>query len=330
MKKALVTGAGGFIGSHVAKVLLDQGVEVRAVLRPGESPRNLEGLPLEIMMGDILDKTFLRRCIKDIDTVFHLAGIYSIWMPDWKPLYEVNLQGTRNIMWASLENNVKKVVFTSSISALGIEPGTNVANEETEFNQYDANPYVLSKYLSQQEVIGFSEHGLNVVVVNPAFPFGPGDRSPTPTGQLILNLLKGVHLNIKGGFNAVDVRDVAIGHILAAEHGKRGEKYILGNRDLTISEFAEIVAEVSPKKLRTITVPLPKLAMEGAAHILKMVADHYTHKTPLSTPAEVRYISQYIYVDNNKAQRELGFAPRDVGISIRDSIEWFYSNGYVD
>ena len=205
----------------------------------------------------------------------------------------------------------------------------NVANEDTEFNQYDLNPYVLSKYLSQQEALGFAEHGLDLVVVNPAFPFGPGDTGPTPTGQLIVNLLKGLQFHIKGGFNGVDVRDVAEGHVLAAEKGICGEKYILANEDVTFKEFTEMVEEASPKKVRSLPLPLPGSLMQGTAFAMKWFSDNVSHTAPMSTPAEVKYISKYVYVDNNKAQRELGFSPRDLSISIRDAIDWFREHGYI-
>ncbi|MGK5091229.1 SDR family oxidoreductase [Deltaproteobacteria bacterium TL4] len=330
MKKVLVTGGAGFIGSQVVRELLNRNVEVRAMLRPGESEKNIKGLGVEIVSGDILDKKFVLQSVRDIDTVFHLAAIYSIWMPDWKLLYEVNLQGSRNILWSCLKTGVKKVVYTSSIAALGIEEGTKLSNEDSEFNQYVSNPYVLSKYLSQQEALGFAENGLNLVVVNPTFPFGPGDQGPTPTGKMLLDVIKGYNpFRLNAGFNVVDVRDVALGHVLAAEKGKCGEKYILGNKNITIDQFCQYVEEAAHLKLRRIPISIPTPVMLGATSLLTWFSDHVTHKPPISTPADVKYISQYLYFDNTKACRDLGFSPRGVRESISDSIKWYKDNHYV-
>ena len=329
MKKALVTGAAGFIGSHVVHELLAKNVAVRAVLRPGEPTLNIDGLDIEIVTGDILDKAFIKKSMEGIDHVFHLAAIYSIWMEDWKPLWEINLQGTQNILWAALKAEVQRVVYTSSITAIGILPGNGVANESTPFNQYKSSPYVLSKYLSQKIALGFAENGLDVVIVNPALPFGPGDRGPTPTGQTILSLINNGTIKLDGGFNGVDVRDVAKGHVLAAEKGRTGECYILGNQNMTLEEFNVLVEKGYGKKLRKIPIKVKPKTMERMAYMMEWMADNVTHKTPFSTVADAKYISQCLYVDNSKAKRELGFAPRDVAVSIRDAIDWFRVNGYI-
>lgn len=329
MKKVLVTGGAGFIGSNVVKELATRGVDITVMIRPGENTKNIDGLDIKIVSGDILDKQFVNDSVKGHDTVFHLAAVYATWMPDFRPLYEVNLQGSRNVLWACKESaDVKRVVYTSSMAAIGVAPGKQAANESTEFNQYKANPYVVTKYLSQQEALGFAEHGLDLVVVNPAFPFGPGDIAPTPTGKIILNMVKGMNrFKFDGGFNAVDVRDVAKGHVLAAEKGKAGDRYILSNRNVTIEEFAHLVAEVQQIDLKML--PFPSSIMKGLSIASTWLSDNVTHKPPLATPSEVEYGAQYLFLDNTKAQKELGFEPRDIRESIRDSIAWFKSNGYL-
>lgn len=330
MKKALVTGAAGFIGSHVVEQLIAKGIEVRAAALPNERTDNIDHFNPEIVRGDMLDKAFVRDITQDVDTVFHLAAVYATWMPDWKPLWEVNVQGSRNMLWACMNaDNVKKVVFTSSLSAIGLLPGKASSNETTSFNQYDALPYILSKYLSQQEALDFAEQGLDLTVVNPAFPFGPGDVAPTPTGGIILKMIEGgARFSFPGGFNLVDVRDVAAGHILAAEKGRKGEMYILGNENVTGEEFSKMCAEILGKSDRVI--PLPGLLVEGGAQLAQFIADNITHSKPYVIPKELKYTSQYAFMDCSKARKELGYSPRDVRISLRDSISWFQSKEFLE
>lgn len=329
MKKVLVTGAAGFIGSHVVEQLTAQGIEVRAAVLAKESTRNIDRFKPEIMRGDILDKDFVSKITEGVDTVFHLAAVYATWMENWRPLWEVNLQGSRNILWACYKSDtVKRVVYTSSLSAIGLKPGMEVSDETTPFNLYNATPYVLSKYLSQQEALGFAQNGLDLVVVNPAFPFGPGDVGPTPTGNIILSMIKGMtRLKLAGGLCAVDVRDVAAGHILAAEKGRTGECYILGNTNLTGVDFCKLVADVLDRHERMIAVPA--VVMEGGAMIGEWVANNITHKRPMVTVGEIRYGKEYSFMDSSKARNELGYKPRDVRQSIEDAVQWFKDNGYT-
>jgi dihydroflavonol-4-reductase len=330
VKKALVTGAAGFIGSHVVRELLAENVEVRCLIRPGESTRNLDGLDVEMLTGDILDTSSVEEAVVGADTVFHLAAIYSIWMRDWSRIYEVNIQGSRNILWACLNKDIEKLVYTSSIAAIGIAPGKALSTEETPFNQYTlGNHYVLTKYLSQQEAIGFAKKGLDLVIVNPCFPFGPMDRVPTPTGQIIVDVLKGINrFSFNGGINIVDVRDVAKGHVLAAKNGKTGNLYILGNRNIPMEEFFRLVCrEAGFEGQLRLKLPIP--AMKVGSAVLKMWSDYVSHKPPMSTPAEIAYASQYLYFDNKKATRELGLTFNPVEDSLKDSINWFRENGYA-
>lgn len=330
MKKALVTGAAGFIGSHVVRELLKENVEVRAMVRPGESLTNLSGLEIETVQADILNQSAVEKAVNGVDTVFHLAAIYSIWMKDWSTIYEVNIQGSRNVLWAALKAGTQRVVYTSSIAAIGTSPGKQLSNEKTPFNQYDlGNHYVLTKYLSQQEALGFAKNGLDLVVVNPCFPFGENDIVPTPTGKSILDVISGLaRFHYKGGINIVDVNDVAKGHVLAAKKGKTGELYILGNKNLTMGEFIRTVNTIAGYPDRKLP-GLPVATLKAGTSVLKLWSDHISHKPPLSTPAEIHYTSQYLFFDVTKAKTELGLELSPVETSIEKSIQWFRENGYL-
>jgi len=267
--------------------------------------------------------------MKGVDVVFHLAAIYSTWMLDWSKIYEVNIQGTRNVLWAALKSSsVKKVVFTSSISALGTATDKKSANEDTPFDQYDFGAhYVLTKYLSQQEALGFAQNGLNLVVVNPAFPFGPGDVAPTPTGELIKSVLSGVtRFSFEGGINIIDVRDVAKGHLLAAKKGKKGKKYILGNKNVTMEQFIRMVRQAAGmKEIRLPKIPIP--ALKATAFLLTAWADNISHSRPMLTPADAEITSRFLFYDVSRVQNELGLSFRPLSKSLADSIKWFEARG---
>ena len=326
MKKALVTGAAGFIGSHVVQELLKENVEVKALIRPGEDTTNLKGLNVEMMEGDILDLSAVQKAMQGVDTLFHLAAIYAIWMKDWSRIYEVNMQGTQNVLWTALKSGVGRVVYTSSIAALGIAPGTELSNEETPFNQYTLNHhYIITKYLSQQTALGFARNDLDLVVVNPCFPFGANDIAPTPTGQIIKDILEGKNFfYFNGGLNIVDVRDVARGHVLAAKHGRTGEKYILGNANVTMKEFMQMVYKAAGKESGFL-LPVPVFVSKGFAHAFRWLSDNYTRRVPVTTPPEVDYARQYLFFDASKAQRELGLKPTPIEESLKASVEYFRS-----
>ena len=328
MKKALVTGSAGLIGSNVVKVLLEEGIDVRAMVLPGEDTRNLVGLDIEKIEGNVLDLPSIDRALSGCDTLFHLAAVYSIWEQDRSIFYKVNVQGSRNILWAARRAEVEKIVYTSSVAALGIKPGLDPADEDTEFNQFHlANDYVLTKYLSQEEAISFAREGLPLVVVNPCFPFGEGDKLPTPTGKMIVDVVNGTNkMYFKGGLNVVDVMDVARGHFLAAKKGENGEKYILGNQNFTIKAFFKKVAEIAG--VTAPFVPTPIFLAKRVGQLLEKIAN-LTGRPPLTTAKEVPYMAQHLFYDVKKSKEKLGLELTPTEDSIRRSIDWFRREGYI-
>lgn len=327
MKKVLVTGAAGFIGSHVVRELLKENVEIRAMIRPGENTRNLDGLEIETIEADVLNPAAVDRALAGVDTLFHLAAIYQLWLKDRRSIYDVNLEGSRIVLWAAYKKNLEKVVYTSSIAGIGISPGKQVSNEETPFCHWDAPDYVRTKYLSQQDALGFARNGMPLVIVNPAFPFGARDVVPTPTGRLIVDCINGkIPALFEMGFCAVDVEDVAKGHVLAAKNGRVGQMYILGNENITVKDFYQRVGRVAGVRAPSIT--LPAAFVVATAYFMEKHAER-TGKTPTATPTVVRYSNQYLYYDNSKARKELGLAPTPIDDSIQRAVEWFRENGYL-
>jgi len=326
MQKALVTGAAGFIGSNVVRELLDEGVDVRAMVLPGEDERNLAGVDVEKVPGNILDPPSLDAALSGCDTLFHLAALYSLHAPR-RAFFDVNLQGSRNMLWAAKKADLEKIVYTASIAALGLKAGKLPSDEETEFNQYGANDYVLTKYMSQQEALTFAREGMPIVVVNPCFPYGEGDVVPTPTGKVILDLANQANfMSYDGGYNIVDVKDVARGHVLAAKKGRIGEKYILGNRNVTLTELFEMVTEAAGIRTRIIKMPLTLARIYGFLWEKNALR---TGTQPTVTHREVAYSHKWLFYDTSKAQRELGLEPTPVEVSLERAIEWFRREGYI-
>ncbi len=321
--KTLVTGGNGFIGAHLVRQLLEEQREVRVLVHPADRGSNLEGLEVERVEGDLLDRAAVERAVRGVSRIFHLAAIYRIWLPDPGLIYRVNIDGSRNLLWAAHKQGVERVVYTSSIAALGVRPGKQAADETTTFNQWShADAYVMSKYLSEQEALGFARNGLPLVVVNPCFPFGSHDTAPTPTGQILVNIIAGKAPGIpQGGFNAVPVDAVARGHILAEKHGQIGQRYILGGENLSYRRFFALIAELAGVKTPRWTLPYPLLL--GLGSVAEWFAEHVTRREPIATRKTVEYTHNHLYYDISKARRELGYAPRPTRAALADAIAWF-------
>ncbi len=325
--KALVTGGSGFIGSAVVLELLRCGQPVKALARSRTQPGNLKGLEVEIVEGDLLDRGSLDRALEGCDRVYHLAAVYANWLPDRTVMLRANVDGTRNLLAACLARGIERVVYTSSVAALGAH-GRTPADERAQFNlDYTGDVYHLSKYQAEQEALGFAARGLPIVIVNPSNPVGPRDGKPTPTGALILNVLKErLPGYVDGGINIVDVEDVAVGHLRAMERGKPGEKYILGNANVSIRDYFRMIAQAGGGHAPSMRIPLP-LAV-ATAYLYEAVAAA-TKKPPVTTPGWVRVGSHYSFWDSSKAINELGLPQTPVESSLKKSVGWYRENGYL-
>lgn len=325
--KVFVTGGSGFIGSHVVRRLLELGKDVTVLVLPGDPAPLLDGLPVRRVEGDLAEEGTLAVAMQGCDLVFHLAAIYALWLPRPALMYEVNVGGTRRMLAAAAKAGVKRLVHTSSIAAVGYLAGRGVADETTRFDEWDvADDYVLSKYISELEALR-PDHlaALDVVAVNPAFPFGPGDIAPTPTGRMVDTALKGLMpVYVDGGLNAVDVRDVAEGHLLAAERGRPGERYILGAHNLTFEEIGHLIARVADRKPPRFRAPTGM--MTRLAGVTELVSERITRRPPMMTPQSVAYMAgRYLWFSVDKARAELGYAPRPAEQAMRAAVQWFRS-----
>lgn len=329
--KVLITGATGFIGNHVTRLCVEQGDDVRVMVLPGEDRSPLKGLDVDIVEGDLLKPSSLAPCVEGVEGVYHLAAIYAVWTKDPTLQYRVNVDGARALLQAAMTANVKKVVFTSSVAAIGAAPEGGLANESTDFNGWHyANDYVLSKYISEQMVRGLIARGLPATIVCPGFPFGPGDRMPTPTGKLIIAILEGKMKHyFEGGLSAVDVRDVAAGHLLAMKKGKIGENYLLTNREgnMEQAELARLVGKIAGVP-NVATKEVPRWVMGMSARAMEAWAN-LTGRPPMTTYKTSMFAMQKLYFDSSKAVEELGMPQTPIETAIEDAARWFRENGYV-
>jgi dihydroflavonol-4-reductase len=329
MSKTLITGATGFIGSQVAEALCAKGREIRVLVRRDKYLENLAGLKFEIARGDILDIESLRKAMQGCDRVFHVAAVYEMWTLDPDIMIRTNVEGTKNVLQAARELGIERVVYTSSVAAIGIRDDGIPSDETVEWNlKWINDPYVESKFNAMKAAEVFIKDGLDVVIVHPAAPIGVGDIKPTPTGQMIVDFLNGkTPVYFKGGFDLVDVEDVAIGHLLAEEKGRKGESYILGGTNIYLKDMYRMLSEISG-----VTAPslfLPHQIDLFASWVLTKTADYITRKPPLITLGGCRMIKLPPFYDHSKAKRELGYNPQPLRETMEKAIRYFYQRGYT-
>lgn len=324
----LITGSTGYLGSAVARELDRQQSDIRCLVRKTSSLRNLDGLRLEVFCGDIGDIDSLRRAVTGCDTVYHLAALYANWLRDPNLMYRVNEEGTRNVMKACLEAGVRKVVYCSSVAALGAH-GRSPADEEARFNLNSTKDhYYISKCRAEQVVAHYIRRGLPAVIVNPSNPIGPHDAAPTPTGALILNIIKKrIPAYVDGGINLIDVSDCARGIVAAVEKGRIGENYILGNRNVSIKAYFDLIVKVTGRgRSPFIRLPVGLAVFSGYGYQLLA---RLNGKPPITSASWVRIGSHYSWWDSSKARQELDLGQRPIEESIAESVAWFESNGYI-
>lgn len=322
MKRAFVTGGTGFIGASVVRALLADGWTVRALVRRGGDRRNLAGLPVEQVEGDLDDRAHLSSLIGGCEAVFHLAACYSLWARDRDLVYRVNVEGTKNLLAASRRARVRRVVHTSSVAAIGVPAPGCIADERMETRLADlVGDYKRSKFLAEESAREAVRDGLDVVIVNPSTPVGPYDIKPTPTGEIMVRFLEGrMPFYVHTGLNLIAVEDVARGCLLAYERGLRGERYILGHCNLTLRELLERLAALTGRRAPRFAIPrfAPLLAAYLDERVLARLG-----KRPTLAVAAVRMSRRAMYYDAGKAVRELGLPQSSIDEALGRAVEWF-------
>lgn len=330
--RALVTGGTGFVGSHVARLLVERGVTVRALVRPGSRRDNLEDLDprrLEFLCGDLTDPASLREAVRGCDVVYHVAADYRLWTRDPQQLYRVNVQGTRDLLQAVMDAGVARIVYTSSVGALGIPKDGSAGTEDTPVSERDMiGHYKRSKFLAERVVRQFAEAGMPVVITNPSTPVGERDIKPTPTGKIIVDFLnRRMPAYVDTGLNLIDVRDVAEGTLRAAERGKIGERYILGHRNTTLKEMLEMLAEITGLPAPRVKIPYP--VAYAVVGIENLIMDRLLRRTPAHPLEGVKMARKRMFFDASKAVRELGLPQSPVPDALARAVAWFRAHGYV-
>ncbi|MGH7321019.1 MAG: hopanoid-associated sugar epimerase [Candidatus Rokuibacteriota bacterium] len=328
--KALVTGATGFVGANLVRELVAHGATVRALARPTSNRRALAGLPVEFAIGDLRDPPSLAPALDGVSVLYHVAADYRLWAPDPADLYRVNVDGTRALLRAAEAAGVSRIVYTSSVGTLGLPKNGPPGVETTPVVLEDmVGDYKRSKFLGEREAEAAAARGLPVVIVNPSAPVGPWDWKPTPTGKMLVDYLRGrMFAYLDTGLNIVHVRDVARGHILAAERGRVGERYILGHAQGNLG-LREIFERLAPYT----GMPAPRWRLPhgtalGFATLFEGVS-RITGREPLASRTAVRMAAKRMFFDPTKAVRELALPQTSVDVALRDAVDWFWAHGYA-
>jgi dihydroflavonol-4-reductase len=327
--KTFLTGATGFLGSHVARVLAAQGGELRVLVRPTSNLKNLEGLNAETASGDLRDPASIDKAMSGCDTVFHVAADYRLWARDPAEMYRSNVEGTRAILEAARKNGVRRMVYTSSVATMGFTRNGNPADEDSPVTLPNMiGHYKRSKFMAEQIALEAGRSGMHVVVVNPTTPVGEQDIKPTPTGRIILDFLKRKFpAYVDTGLNLVDVTECARGHVAALERGKSGERYILGGENLTLKQILDKLGAITG--LPSPTVKLPYFFAFAAAAVDETITGRILHREPRATIDAVRMGRKKMFATSAKAERDLGWKIVPAENALRRAVEWFRNNGYV-
>lgn len=323
----LVTGASGFIGGHVARLLAGRGYPVRVLVRSTSDLSCIGDLPVKRAVGDLRDVQSLRKALQGCSQLYHVAADYRLWAKDASEIHRSNVEGTSNILQLAADAGLQKVVYTSTVGAIGIPGDGKLGTEDSPVSMASmTGPYKRSKFEAEQIALKFAAQGLPLVIVNPTAPVGEGDLKPTPTGKIIVDFMRGaMPAYVDTGLNLVDVRDVAEGHLLAAEKGRPGERYILGARNMSLREILEALGRISGK-------PAPRLRLPyGLAYAFALgesALSRVTGREPRAPLEAVRMARKKMFVSTDKARRELGFQPGRVEDALRRAVEWFQKHQY--
>jgi dihydroflavonol-4-reductase len=329
---AFVTGATGFLGSHVARALADQGADLRLLVRPTSDLRNLDGLHADRVIGDLRDPASIEKALSGCDVVFHVAADYRLWVRDPEEMYRSNVEGTRCLLEGVRKQGVRRVVYTSSVATMGFTSGPrkgNVADEQSPVGIDDMiGHYKRSKFMAEQVALDAAKSGVDVVVVNPTTPIGERDIKPTPTGRIVVDFLKRKFpAYVETGLNLVDATECARGHVQALEKGRSGERYILGGENLTLKQILDRLAAITG--LKSPTVKLPYVFAFATGVVDEMITGRLLGREPRATIDAVRMGRKMMFVTSAKAERELGWRTLPVDNALHRSVEWFRGNGYV-
>jgi dihydroflavonol-4-reductase len=332
--RVFVTGATGFLGSHVARVLADQGAELRLLVRQTSNLKNLEellspGTKAETATGDLRDPASLEKAMAGCDTVFHVAADYRLWVRDPNEMYKSNVEGTRAMLEAARKNGVQRVVYTSSVATIGFTADGSPADEESPVSLDDMiGHYKRSKFMAEQIALEAGRTGMQVVTVNPTTPVGEQDVKPTPTGRIVVDFLKRKFpAYVETGLNLVDVRECARGHVMALEKGQSGERYILGGENLTLKQILDALRKITG--LPSPTIKLPYMFAFAAGVFGEMITGRMLDGEPRATVDTVRLGKKKMFASSYKAERELGWKIVPVEDALRRAVEWFRRNGYA-
>lgn len=331
-REILVTGATGFVGHHVAKRLIERGCKINVLSRPNSRRDNLNALlkgSYEVVEGDLTDAESLKRAMRGVRTLYHVAADYRLWSKDPQELYRANVDGTRTLLQIAMDSGVERVVYTSTVGALGIPKDGSSGTENTPVSESNMiGHYKRSKFLGESAAQEFAGKGLSLVIVNPSTPVGENDIKPTPTGRIILDFLnRKIPAYVDTGLNLIDVRDCAEGIILAGERGRSGERYILGNRNMSLREMLEALSAITG-------LPAPKVRLPYgvawlAVGIENVIADRILRREPEHPFEGVKMAKYKMFFDATKAVNELGLPQSDPLKALRRAVEWFRENRYV-
>jgi len=325
----LVTGASGFVGSHVARLLAERGEPVRVLLRPTSRTDGLEGMACERVTGDLCRPESLEAVLRGVRRVFHVAADYRLWSRDAAEIYSNNVEGTRNLLGAARHAGVEQFVYTSTVATVAVptEDG-RLPDESTPASlEQMIGHYKRSKFIAEREVLAAAGDGMPVVIVNPTTPVGPGDWKPTPTGRIVVDFLNGrMPAYVETGLNVVGVEDVAAGHLLAAERGKVGERYILGGRNMTLQEILTELAFITGRAAPCVRIPH---VMAMAAACVDTAFCRMLRREPHIPMDGVRMARHRMFVETSKAERELGFQAGPVAGALERAVRWYEGHGYV-